>query len=292
MKRIFLLNRFSLKDKTNDIAAYIIKAAAGTDYKIEINSLNRSTEDIIEEYKDSNSIIICVGGDGTINRTLNGIVGTNNVLGYIPYGTGNDFYKSNKELLESGISDVDLVRINDKYFINIACFGIDADVANADDLVHSGGYVYSLLHTFAKYKARHLKVSIDDEVYEKDFTTVAVCNGRYYGGKFKIGTNALLDDGLVDVYMADNMSKLKMGALILGMNKAKHEKNKAMKIVKCKKLYIESPTELTCNIDGDKLTSKSFDIEVIPHGIKVYYDQGLIDNVKQQDVQSRRKKKA
>lgn len=284
MRYIFLLNKFSLKDSYNEVASKIIDVAnkRKLDYIIESNSSKVSTEDILNKYKDTKDIIMCVGGDGTINRTLNSIVNTNNILGYIPYGTGNDFYKTNKELLSSGINDIDLVRINDKYFINVACFGIDADVANAEKIVHSGGsngYVKSLLHQFTKYKARPLKVTIGDDVYEKNFTTVALCNARYYGSKFKIGTNALLDDGLIDVYMADDMPKYKMALLILGMNKAKHENNKAMKIVKCKKLFIESPTEMTCNIDGDQLTSKTFDVEVIPKGIKVYYDQDLIDDV-------------
>lgn len=287
MKHVFLLNYFSLKDDTEKVIKRIQEVADDMelDYRLEVNSPYRSTEKILSNYKDHEDIIICIGGDGTINRTLNGIVGTNNVLGYIPYGTGNDFYRSNKELLSDDINKIDLVRINDKYFINVACFGIDADIANEDEIVHSKlipksqRYNAGIIKNFLKYKPRHLKVTVGDDVYEQDYTTVALCNARYYGGGYKIGTNAELDDGLVDVYLVDQLPKAKMASLILGMKKGKHEDSPALKVVKAKKVFIESREPITCNIDGDKLTSDKFDIEVIPKGIDVYYNQQLIDEV-------------
>ena len=287
MKHVFLLNYFSLKKDTDKMIDIIQEVAdeMDLDYRLEVNSPYRSTEKILDSYKDHKDIIICIGGDGTINRTLNGIVGTENVLGFIPYGTGNDFYRTNKELLTDGINKIDLIRINDKYFINVACFGIDADIANEEDIVHSKlipksqRYNAGIIKHFMTYKPRHLKVIVDDETYEQDYTTVALCNARYYGGGYKIGTNALLDDGLVDVYLADQLSKVQMANLILGMKKGKHEKNKALKVLKAKKVFIESREPITCNIDGDKLTSDTFDVEVIPNGISVYYNQKLIDEV-------------
>ena len=50
-----------------------------------------------------------IDGDGMINKVLNGIVGTNNMLGYIPYGTGNDFHRTAKEILEPGENDIDII---------------------------------------------------------------------------------------------------------------------------------------------------------------------------------------
>ena len=124
-----------------------------------------------------------------------------------------------------------------------------------------------------------MKVIIDDNVYETDYTTIAVCNAKYYGGGYKIGTNASLTDGLVDVYLADKLPKLKMAKLLLCMKKGKHENSKYIRVIKTNKLAIESDKEIVSNIDGDKLSSKTFDIEVIHNGIEVYYDQNLIDKV-------------
>lgn len=295
MKYIFLVNTFSLKENTNDVVARILTVGneLGLDYHVEMNSSRISTEDILKKYKDSRNIIICLGGDGTINRTLNAIANTKNVLGYIPFGTGNDFYRSNKELLEDGINKIDLVRINDKYFINVACFGIDADIANTDELIHSSilpksqRYNVSIINHFLKYKARHMKVICDGKEYESDYTTIAVCNARYYGGGYKIGTNASLTDGVLDVYLINDLPKLKMASLILGMKKAKHENDPSCRLIKTNKLTIESPSEFECNIDGDKLKDKKFDIELIPKGIEVYYDQHLIDEIKKVKIKKK-----
>lgn len=287
MEYVFFFNEFSLKDRTGDVIQEVVKVAneLGLNYMIIQNSENYTTEEVMKGFKDDEKIIIAVGGDGTINRVLNSIAGTKNILGFIPFGTGNDFYKSNKELLDQGINTVDLIKINKKYFINVACFGIDADIANSEKVIHSKfipksqRYNVGILQHFFNYKPKPLRVKINNEVINKEFTTIALCNARYYGGGYKVGTNALLDDGLLDVYLADKTSKFNMAKLIIGMKKGKHETNKSLRVLRSKKVFIESPKRITCNIDGDKLSDTRFDIEVIPKGIRVYYNQELIDKV-------------
>lgn len=287
MKYIFLVNTFSLKDETQEVIDRIEITCVhlGLDYVIETNNENVSTEDICKKYKNSKNIIIAIGGDGTINRVLNGIVNTDNVLGFIPYGTGNDFYRTHKDDIEEGINTFDLVKINDKYFINIACFGIDADIANESDIIHSKiipksqRYNVGILYHFLKYKARPMRILIDSEIYEKEWTTVAVCNAKYYGGGYKISPNSDLTDGQVEVYLVEKMPKIRMAKTIMSMKDSSHEKSKHVKKIKTNKLTIESKTPFACNIDGEDLVSDRFDIEVIPKGMKVYYNQELIDGI-------------
>lgn len=287
MKYVFLLNLYSLKDKLNTVKKAIedICITKELDYKFEINSEHSSTEEILKKYKNSSNLIMAVGGDGTINRVLNGIVGTKNILGYVPYGTGNDFYRSNKELLQEGFNKIDLVNVNNRYFINVACFGIDAEIGNNNDFVHSKfipkklRYTMSLLYHFLTYKDREYTIKINDEVYKDLYTTVTVCNGKYYGGGYKIGYNSLLDDGLIDVYLVPKLNKIDTAKLILGMNKGKHETSKKVKKIPTTNLIITSPKEVECNLDGELIVDKRFDISIIPDGIEVYYDQKLIDDI-------------
>lgn len=287
MKYVFLLNSYSLKEKVANVESTIksICRKRKLDYVVEINSKDRSTEDILRKYYKTQNIIIAVGGDGTINRVLNGIIGTNNILGYIPYGTENDFYRSNKELLKNGVNKIDLVKVNNKYFINVACFGIDAEIGNNNDLVHSKiipkklRYTVSLIYHFLTYKEREFVVEINNERYRDLFTTVTVCNGKYYGGGYKIGYNSLLDDGLIDTYLAPKLSKLNTIRLILGMNKGRQENSKKIKKIPTTHLTIISPKDVECNLDGELIVDKRFDISIIPKGIDIYYDQALIDEV-------------
>ena len=138
MKYIFVINSFTIGDRLDKLVKKIEKTSKmfKLDYIIEINNKNYSTEDILNKYKDGKNVIMAVGGDGMINRVLNGIVNTKNILGFIPYGTGNDLYKTALRSLDE-LTKCDIIKINDRYFINVACFGIDAEVANNNNYMNS-----------------------------------------------------------------------------------------------------------------------------------------------------------
>ena len=248
MKYVYLLNRFSLKDKLDSLVKRIdqVSKKRKLNYVIEINDLNTSTEDIVEKYKDKKCILLAVGGDGTINRVLNKVVGTNNMLGFIPYGTGNDFYKTCQETLKEKVNEIDLIKINEKYFINVACFGIDAEIGNNDEIIHSKlipekqRYNMSLLLHFIKFKAKRMKVKAKNCNWDEVSTTVVVCNGRYYGGGYKVGYTSELQNGVVDLYLIKKVPKLMMAKLIMGMKKGQHEKSSYTTKLQVKELTIES----------------------------------------------------
>lgn len=288
MKHIFILNSYTLKDDVEIVKQKIEEYSKknNIDFIIEVNGPNYDTEDIIKKYKKNKYILIPVGGDGVINRTLNEIIGTKNILGFIPYGTGNDFYKSIKREFKDEFNKCDIAKINDKYFINTACFGIDADVANNKNIVKTKlipkkqKYNISLVYNFFKYKCRKFEIKINEKQIVDNFTTIAVCNGSFYGSGYNIAPSSNLQDGLLDVYIAPKLNKLSMLKLILKMKKGQHENSKHIQYIKTNKLSIKSPTKFKCNIDGEELYDNNFNIEIIPECITIYYNQDLINYIK------------
>lgn len=288
MKHIFILNSYTLKDDVEIVKQKIEEYSKknNIDFIIEVNGPNYDTEDIIKKYKKNKYILIPVGGDGVINRTLNELIGTKNILGFIPYGTGNDFYKSIKKEFKEEFNKCDVAKINNKYFINTACFGIDADVANNKNMVKTKlipkkqKYNISLVYNFFKYKCRQFEVKINEENIIDNFTTIAVCNGSFYGRGYNIAPSSNLQDGLLDVYIAPKLNKLSMIKLILKMKKGQHENSKHIKYIKTNKLSIKSPYKFKCNIDGEELYDDKFNIEIIPECITIYYNQELINYIK------------
>lgn len=288
MRHIFILNSFTLKEQLSEVKSKIEKYCKKEkiEYIIESNGPTCDTEDIVKKYKKSESIIIPVGGDGVINRTLNELIGTKNILGFIPFGTGNDFYRSAKLQFHEKLNKCDIVKINNKYFINTACFGIDADVANNKNIVKTKlipkkhKYNIALVYNFFKYKCRKFEFKCNEETIVDNFTTIAVCNGSYYGSGYNIGPSSNLQDGLLDVYIAHKLNKVSMLKLILQMKKGKHENSKHIKHFKTNKLSIKSPIKFKCNIDGEEIYDDNFEITIIPNGITVYYDEKLIKEIK------------
>lgn len=283
LRHIFIINSFGSNDNSI-IYNQIKKICTNLDinYVIEINNPYVSTEEIINKYKDTENIIFAVGGDGMINKVVNNIVGTNNILGIIPYGTGNDFQKTINETLDDGITNIDVAKINDRYFINTACFGIDADIANDEEIIHnkyipkSQRYNTSVIYHFLKYQPRNIEVIINDQKINKSYTTVVLANGRYYGGKYKIGTNSSLTDGLLDIYLVDSLPKLKMAKLILGMEKGLHEKSNNVTKISTDSLTVKFNDKFKCNIDGEILEDNVFKVNILPNNIKLYNNQELV----------------
>lgn len=287
MKYIFVINSFTLKDEINEVIHRIkdFCIRKNMEFEVEINNEDNSTEDIVKKYRKCGYTIVAVGGDGMINRVLNALVGTNNTLGFIPCGTGNDFYRSALKEIKKETEECDVIKINDRYFINVACFGIDADVANNKGLIKSKmipksqRYNVSVINSFLKYEPRHFVLKMNNEEIEGDFATVAVCNGGYYGSGYNISPNFKLNNGLIDVYAVEDDNKFNIMKMILSMKKGKHEKYKKVHKFQTNKLTIISNNEINSNIDGEELESKKFNIEV-KGKIKIYINKELINFVK------------
>lgn len=166
------------------------------------------------------------GGDGTANEVANGILGFDNAaMTMVPVGTGNDLLKNFGDDLEKfrdvenlwdgPIFPMDVIEVNGRYALTIACSGIDARVA-ADVHKYSesplldgkSSYIVSLLvNFFFKGIGSHWKVEMDGEEMEGDWSLVSVCNGRYYGGGFMPVAEARMDDGVLNTLVVQKVTR-------------------------------------------------------------------------------------
>ena len=108
MKYIFIVNETAGRGKYKKILPNIEIECKKRQINYEIRYITKdlSSEDIAREYKNEENIIYVVGGDGTITKTLPGIVGTKNKLGIIPSGSGNDTYRTVKILPKGENSNI------------------------------------------------------------------------------------------------------------------------------------------------------------------------------------------
>ena len=238
--------------------------------------------DIID--KDYNYVLVA-GGDGTVDSVVNAMMnrGIDLPIGILPVGTANDFgkfigipsdvTKACNQILESEPKAVDIGKINDKYFINVASSGLFTDVSQKTDLNLKntiGKLAYYLkgieeIPNFRRLKV-HLKskeVDFDGEMY-----LILVFNGQT-AGNFKLATSADVNDGYLDVIMIKAVPIIEILPLFIKILKGEHLDSDKVIYFKTDDILIESEEDIVVDIDGEKGPDFPLRIRCIKGGIKV-----------------------
>ena len=239
------------------------------------------------------------GGDGTANEVANGVIGYDNAaMTVIPVGTGNDFLKNFGEgaalfedaenLWDGPRFPMDAIDVNGRVALTIACSGIDARVA-ADVHKYSesplldgkGSYIYSLAVNFLfKGITSRWTVELDGEAVEDDYSLVAACNGRYYGGGFMPVPEARMNDGVLNTLVVQKVSRVTFAKFVGPY--AKGEYHKFPHLAHCSTpqvIRIRSQKEdiVTC-LDGECMTSNDVTIRLSDKKLNFFGPEGCSCN--------------
>lgn len=260
MNYLFIVNPVSGNGKGIEVAKVIDAycSSLGIGYKI-IYTNKKGNVDLSKI--DRCSTIYSVGGDGTLNQVVNSMIGLKSRLCILPVGTGNDFYKS---LNEFDGNKLDVGKVNDKYFINITSIGLDAEIANyanklkEKNITGNKAYTLGIIKEFLTYKPINLDICGEN----KDITILTICNGKYYGGGYKIAPNAKLNSGIFDIVEVNSLNKLQIINLISKLIKVKHIGDSNVNYYNLDSLNITSPVPLNCNIDGEIIRDTNFDFSI------------------------------
>lgn len=242
-------------------------------YKIITTTKPREAIDIAKNNVDNYEIIVAVGGDGTINEVAKGIIiAGRGTLGIVPAGTGNDMVKSlgislNPEksletIIRGSRREIDIGKVNNINFINIASVGFDAEVI-VNHSKFKGRikgklvYILSVIYTLFNYKNKKLEIEIDGEELIEDIVLLAVGSGKYYGGGMKILPSAKVDDEYLYICIISGISKLRMLYLFPTLFEGNHVNyKKYVKIYKAKNIKVNSKEKIHLNVDGDSFSKE------------------------------------
>ena len=246
---------------------------------------------------DGYRTIVAVGGDGTVNEVINGLVVEGSVdpeatLGIIPWGTGADFTRmlgiprdymeACRHLLRSEPRSVDLGRITclregqevERYFINAAGLGFDGEVAeivNRFPKVLGGTITYltCLLIGLVTYRNKNIELSFDGQPVRGRVNSVVVCNGRYFGGGMFIAPGAALDDGLFYVVILGNLNKLEVVVNLPRIYKGTHLTHPKVSHFSAKEIHVEAKERMFLQAEGELIGEAPATFRVIPRALKV-----------------------
>ena len=171
-----------------------------------------------EAVKEGFTIVTVVGGDGTINEAGRGLCNSDVALAVIPAGSGNGFarnfkiplkqYEAIKLLLNPRIIPIDVGKINDHYFFNVAGFGLDANIAeNFEQFGIRGPLPYFLVgvRAFFKYQPQTIIIKFENKEIEISPLVVTIANAPEYGNGAIISPSAQPDDGFLDLAILDKI---------------------------------------------------------------------------------------
>ena len=258
-----------------------------------------SCRDLLRKYCEAGKRhFMIVGGDGTLNESINGIVesGVNTqevFVVVIPVGTGNDWSRTHHyptaiiddiAQLQQGrftphdIGVVETLSGNEiiakRHFINIAGFGFDAAVIETvsqqkSTLFPSLVYLLGLLKTLFNYRSLPLTVSSSELTVTDRFFSIAVGICQYNGNGMRQVPSASPQDGLFDVVLIRHLSKLKVIRNVQKLFSGKHIHLKEVTQFQTTQLTLHSTEKLLGEVEGELLLPGKFRIKQLPHPIQI-----------------------
>ena len=270
-KMLFVFNPKAGKGKIKMHLLDIVDIFSSHDYEIIIRSTQapRDAYEKAKEYANSVDMIVCSGGDGTLDEVVTGIMEAESSvpIGYIPAGSTNDFANSlfmpknmtkvAEMIMEEELYHCDIGRFNQKTFAYVAAFGLFTDVSyeTDQDLKNVLGHVAYVLEGVKRLfdiKSYHMKVTSDEVQAEDDFIVGMITNSRSVGGfKNLTGKNVDMNDGLFEVTLiAHPKNPLQLQEIITALVMAE-DNTDLIYSFKTKKLTIESDEEVPWTLDGE-----------------------------------------
>ena len=268
---LFVFNPKAGKGKIKTHLLDIVDIFSSHDYEIIIRSTQapRDAYEKAKEYANSVDMIVCSGGDGTLDEVVTGIMEAESSvpIGYIPAGSTNDFANSlfmpknmtkvAEMIMEEELYHCDIGRFNQKTFAYVAAFGLFTDVSyeTDQDLKNVLGHVAYVLEGVKRLfdiKSYHMKVTSDEVQAEDDFIVGMITNSRSVGGfKNLTGKNVDMNDGLFEVTLIVHpKNPLQLQEIITALVMAE-DNTDLIYSFKTKKLTIESDEEVPWTLDGE-----------------------------------------
>jgi diacylglycerol kinase (ATP) len=246
-----------------------------------------------EAADDGASLLVVVGGDGTVHEVVNGIAGREGVeLAVIPRGTGWDFARTHgitKRLgkalriaRDGAARPFDLGRATYRrassdesaHFANMASVGMSGAVAaKANSTTKALGaktsYLIALAVVFARWQNITLRVRVDEEERNALMEDVIVAVGRYLAGGMKITPGAKPDDGLFDVLLIGDVTKTELVRVMPKIYRGTHLPHPKGEVLQGGTVTIDADEPLPVQLDGEQPGTTPVRLEIVPAAIRL-----------------------
>jgi YegS/Rv2252/BmrU family lipid kinase len=240
------------------------------------------------------SLLVVVGGDGTVNEVVNAVAGTDTEIAVLPSGTGQDFARSQgipsdlddavRVALEGETRCIDVGRVElgkssgggeSRFFANVGSAGMSGAVARRANTMSKrlGGkatFFYALTREFLAWRNTRVTVDLEDSVRrEGAMHDVIVANGRWHGGGMKLAPDARQDDGLFDVVLIGDVNKLDFLTTAPKLYSGKYLAHPKVELLRSSSVAIDAAEPLPLEVDGEPIGTTPARFEVVPAALRL-----------------------
>lgn len=223
-----------------------------------------------ETKSDEYDAIVAVGGDGTVNEVVTGMMrgGVDIPLAIYTSGTVNDFATINnlpqsgsdfaRMLLNPSYVKVDCGKVNDDYFLNVVAGGLMTDVAyrvrsDVKTVIGPAAYWLSAMKDLPSInRTLPIKITADGKTYDENLIMFMISNTRSVGGFRGLMTKASLTDGVLDILAVRKMDPLDVVPLLGSLVVGEHINNDNVLYIQAEDILLESKEKVTLDIDGEE----------------------------------------
>ncbi|MBR4215579.1 MAG: diacylglycerol kinase family lipid kinase [Bacteroidales bacterium] len=269
-----------------------------------ITKKNTATQIARDEALKGTDVILAVGGDGTVNEVVNGLVFENSdisklpAVAVIPFGTGNDLSRTinagynYKQLIEKINNDDYIIadvasasytnhegKPESRYFINIADIGLGPSVITkaeklAKKINGTMSYMLSAVATLFSPPKMNIRLITDDFRIECPMSIICVANGIYFGSGFGISPYSKIDDGLLDIVYIKKLTTSQFVSQIKKIRQSKLVFADQVSYRKTDRCRIESigDKEMEIELDGELVGTTPIDVKIFSSSIKLFVD--------------------
>jgi diacylglycerol kinase (ATP) len=237
-------------------------------------------------------IVIAAGGDGTLHAVATGLVNTTSTLAIIPMGTMNNVARSLEipdsiaeacALITRGATrHIDVGTINGHIFLEVAGIGLEATLFPAAEEIKNYGIrstisgIFKGLDKLFAFQPTKYLISFDECRSRRYYAIqISVCNTPYYGAKLRFAPRAVIDDGLLDILVYKNFSKLDYILHGIAISQGRRPLEPKLVQRKAKSVRIKSEQPVEIHVDGVPLDYTPATIAVMPGALRVRVPQHI-----------------